>query len=121
MTRRTTAAFALAALVAVWATTVVCAAPEDAVLRVAVIGDVNGAYGTIGYSSHVQTAIDHIVDLRPDLVIGVGDLIAGQRHSPRLNRDQLEAMWDVFHYDVMNPLTGAGISFIPAGNADRAW
>ncbi len=123
MTRRTTTAFALVVLVVVWATIAMCAAPDDAgrPLRIAVIGDINSSYGTVGYSSHVTTAVGRIVDLRPDLVIGVGDLIAGQRHSPRLNRDQLEAMWDAFRNDVMNPLTAAGISFIPvAGNHDAS-
>lgn len=123
MTRRTTAAFALVVLVAVWATTAVCAAREDAgrPLRIAVIGDINSSYGTVGYSSHVKVAIARIIDLRPDFVLGVGDLIAGQRHSPRLNRDQLEAMWDAFHRDVLRPLTAAGISFIPvAGNHDAS-
>ena len=121
--RRTTTAIALCVLVVVWAATGVCAAPKDErrPLRIAVVGDINSSYGTVGYSSHVTTAVGRIVDLRPDLVIGVGDLIAGQRHSPRLNRDQLEAMWDAFHRDVLHPLTAAGISFIPvAGNHDAS-
>ena len=90
-------------------------------LRIVVVGDINGSYGSVGYSSHVETAVARIVELRPDLVIAVGDLIAGQRRSPRLRREHLEAMWRAFDRDVLDPLTSAGITFIPVpGNHDAS-
>jgi len=91
------------------------------VLRVAVISDINSSYGTIGYSPEVTNAIRRIVELEPDLVIGVGDLIAGQRSSPRLERHDLEAMWEAFLAQVLDPLRTAGIPFLPVpGNHDAS-
>jgi hypothetical protein len=90
-------------------------------LRVAVIGDINGSYGTVGYSSHVHAAVHRIVELEPDLVIGVGDLIAGQRPMPRLDRVRIEEMWSAFDREVLAPLAAAGIPFVPVpGNHDAS-
>jgi hypothetical protein len=93
----------------------------SAPVRIAVIGDINGAYGTVGYSQEVRTAVRRIVELNPDLVIGVGDLVAGQRPSPHLDRGQLEEMWAAFYREVWDPLVAAGIPFVPvAGNHDAS-
>jgi len=86
-----------------------------------VISDINSSYGTIGYSPEVATAIRRIVELEPDLVLGVGDLIAGQQTSPLLERHNLEAMWEAFRVEVFEPLRAAGIAFAPApGNHDAS-
>ena len=91
------------------------------VLRIVVISDINGSYGTVGYSTEVRFAIRRIVALEPDLVLGVGDLIAGQQISPLLERHNLEAMWEAFRTDVFEPLQAAGIPFAPApGNHDAS-
>ena len=121
--RRVPVMLALTALVLVW--TGAGAGMEHAgtasAVRVAVIGDINGAYGTVGYSPEVHAAIRRIVELNPDLVIGVGDLIAGQRPSPHLDRGQLEEMWAAFNREILEPLTSAGIPFVPvAGNHDAS-
>jgi hypothetical protein len=92
-----------------------------AALRVAVIGDLNGSYGAVGYSPEVRAAVRRIVELDPDLVLGVGDLIAGQQSSPRLDRSHLETMWEAFDREVLAPLTAAGIPFAPVpGNHDAS-
>ena len=90
-------------------------------LRVAIISDLNGSYGTVGTSRHVDAAIDRLIDLEPDLVLCTGDMIAGQKHAPRLDRQRLEAMWRAFHEQVTDPLARAGIPFAPApGNHDAS-
>ena len=95
-------------------------APERP-LRIAVIGDINASYGTVGYGPEVGTAVRRIVELDPDLVIGVGDLIAGQQTRPQLERERLEAMWNAFDRQVLAPLEAAGIPFVPApGNHDAS-
>ena len=96
--------------------------PEaEASLRVAVIGDINSSYGSLEYSPRVHAALSRIVELAPDLVIGVGDLVAGQRPRPPLDRDSLEAMWRQFRRTVLEPLHEAGIPFAPVpGNHDAS-
>ena len=64
-------------------------------LRVAVISDLNGGYGSTEYESTVDGAVRRIPDLRPDLVISTGDMVAGQRR-PHLTRAEVEAMWGRF-------------------------
>jgi predicted phosphodiesterase len=94
---------------------------ERAALRVVVIADINSSYGTVGYSPQVHTAIERIVGLEPDLVIGAGDLIAGQQRAPHLDRERLQAMWAAFDREVLAPLATAGIPFLPVpGNHDAS-
>jgi Icc-related predicted phosphoesterase len=87
-------------------------------LRVAVISDLNGSYGSTEYESTVGAALQRIVELKPDLVISTGDMVAGQR-KPHLTRDQVEAMWHAFHSHVSEPLAKAGIPLaVTPGNHD---
>ena len=90
-------------------------------LRIAVIGDINASYGTVGYGPEVGAAVRRIIEIDPDLVIGVGDLIAGQQTRPQLQRDRLEAMWRAFDEEVLAPMEAAGIPFVPVpGNHDAS-
>ena len=77
-------------------------------LRVAVISDLNGAYGSLEYPAAVDRAVARIVALKPDLVISTGDMVAGQRR-PHLARGEVERMWAAFHARVSDPLAAAGI------------
>jgi len=87
-------------------------------LRVAVISDLNGSYGSTHYESTVDGAVQRIVALKPDFVISTGDMVAGQR-KPHLTRDQVEAMWQAFHSHVSEPLAKAGIPLaVTPGNHD---
>jgi len=87
-------------------------------LRVAVISDLNGGYGSTEYESTVDGAVQRIVELKPDLVISTGDMVAGQRR-PHLARPQVEAMWRSFHAHVSDPLAQAGIPLaVTPGNHD---
>jgi hypothetical protein len=57
-------------------------------LRVAVISDLNGDYGSTDYEAEVDEAVSSICALNPDLVISTGDMVAGQRrpHAPPSGR-----------------------------------
>ncbi len=100
---------------------VLSAAEERPRLRIAVISDINHSYGTIGYDPPVKAAIRRIIALQPDLVLCTGDMIAGQRTSPKLRRKQLESMWHSFHNTITRPLQKAGIPFAPTpGNHDAS-
>ncbi len=85
-------------------------------LRVAVISDVNGAYGDTVYAPEVHAAVARIIALRPDLVLSTGDMIGGERQGLD---DQ--AMWAAFDAAVTNPLAAAGIPFaVTPGNHDAS-
>ena len=87
-------------------------------LRVVVISDLNSSYGSTRYEAPVDTAIASILELKPDLVISTGDMVAGQRR-PHLSRKEIELMWQAFHTHVSEPLAGAGIPFsVTPGNHD---
>ncbi len=97
------------------------ATAKEPLLRIAVISDLNHSYGTIGYDPPVREAIRRVIELQPDIVLCTGDMIAGQRISPKLKRKNLEAMWLAFHETVTTPLQNAGIPFAPTpGNHDAS-
>jgi acid phosphatase type 7 len=85
--------------------------------RVAVISDLNGSYGSLTYGSEVHNAIHAIRDqIRPDVVIATGDLVAGQKKGL-----DYPGMWDGFHNAVTRPLQYSSIPFAPApGNHDAS-
>ncbi len=83
-------------------------------LTFAVVGDLNGRYGSTLYNEEVHRAVEKIIAKKPDLVISVGDMVAGQR--AKLN---YAAMWESFHTVVSDPLAEAGIPFaVVVGNHD---
>lgn len=90
-------------------------------LRIAVISDLNGSYGTTDYGPEVSAAIDRIITLRPDLVISTGDMVAGQRLEPKLTPAELAGMWAAFHATVSDPLARAGLPLlVTPGNHDAS-
>lgn len=90
-------------------------------LRIAVISDLNGGYGSTKYDSMVARALDRIVEMRPDLVISTGDMIAGQKRNPHLSSEQIEAMWHAFHQTVTVRLATADIPIlVTPGNHDAS-
>jgi len=89
-------------------------------LRVVVISDLNGSYGTTRYADRVGKAVDWIIAQDPDLVLSTGDMVAGQR-LPLLNDGEVRAMWAAFHRTVSDPLAGAGIPLaVTPGNHDAS-
>lgn len=90
--------------------------PRPSTLRVAVLSDMNGRYGSLHYGEAVHRAVERVVELRPDLVLSTGDMVAGQRAGL-----QYERMWASFHAAVSDVLAEAGIPFaVTPGNHDAS-
>jgi len=88
--------------------------------QIVVISDINGSYGSTNYNKRVNKAVEAIIDLKPDLVISAGDMVAGQK-QPLLDQAQLDRMWASFNQVVADPLKEAGIDFIVSpGNHDAS-
>ena len=86
-------------------------------LKLGLISDLNGSYGSTRYSSAVQRGVTLLLRQQPDLVLCAGDMVAGQKRS--LSNTQLKAMWAGFEQSVRAPLQQAGIALLPAiGNHD---
>lgn len=94
-------------------------APQRGDVRIAVISDLNSAYGSTHYEPEVTRAIALIPDWQPDLVICAGDMVAGQ--SPSLTRSQIEAMWAAFDAQIAGPLRSASLPLgLALGNHDAS-
>jgi 3',5'-cyclic AMP phosphodiesterase CpdA len=92
-------------------------APPRGDLRIVVISDFNSAYGSTTYEPEVDRAIALIPDWQPDLVIGGGDMVAGQKLS--LTPENIQAMWQAFDDRVASKLRQAGLPFgLTIGNHD---
>lgn len=93
------------------------AAPAGASLRIAVLSDLNGSYGSTTYESTVHNAVKALIaKAKPDVVLITGDMVAGQQAG--LN---YKAMWSGFHAAVTTPLTMAGIPVaVTPGNHDAS-
>ncbi|HSN70643.1 MAG TPA: metallophosphoesterase, partial [Steroidobacteraceae bacterium] len=90
-------------------------------LRIVVLSDFNGSYGSTEYHDSVRSAVVAAQRLDPDLVLSTGDMVAGQRLKPLFQRAQLEVMWGAFHATVSDPLAAAGLPFVAtAGNHDAS-
>lgn len=90
------------------------AAPEARV-RVVVLSDMNGRYGSALYREQVHEAVQAVTgSIRPSLVLSTGDMVAGMKAGL-----DYEAMWGAFHEAVTLPLRRAEIPFAPTpGNHD---
>ena len=89
---------------------------ENRLLRLAILADMNGSYGSDIYDSDVIQSVNMIIEDRPDIVINAGDMIAGQK--PKLN---YRKMWLAFHATVTDRLKEAGIPMAQVpGNHDAS-
>lgn len=87
---------------------------EKPLLRLAIISDMNGRYGSADYDAEVVKSIDMIIEDRPDIVINAGDMVAGQKAKLKYRK-----MWAGFHATVTDRLKEAGILMAQvAGNHD---
>lgn len=88
-------------------------------LKILLISDLNDSYGTVGYSSEVHDLIGRIKDIHPDLILCAGDMVAGQKRS--LTPEQLDAMWEGFRKEVLDPIAELKIPFaFTVGNHDAS-
>jgi predicted MPP superfamily phosphohydrolase len=82
--------------------------------RVAVISDFNSSYGSTQYGSEVKKAVTKLNELRPDVVLATGDMVAGQKAGL-----DYRGMWNAFHEVVTIPLKNYGLPFaVTVGNHD---
>ncbi len=88
---------------------------EQEVWTVAVMADLNGAYGSTDYNEHVHGAVQWVIEEgEVDGVVIAGDLVAGQMEGLGY-----EAMWEAFHEVVTRPLMEADIPVaVTPGNHD---
>jgi len=94
-------------------------APVRGDVRLAVISDLNSAYGSTDYEPQVDRAISLIPDWQPDIVLGGGDMVAGQ--SPSLSPEQIKAMWEGFDQHIGAPLRKSKLPFgFTIGNHDAS-
>lgn len=116
--RGTRVAIALACMAA----SVACAGEDAAApyLRALVLSDLNGAMGSTRYPVEVSHAVALARgELRPDVVLIPGDMVAGQ--DPHLSDAEVRAMWDAFDATVAAPLRQAGVPLVVTlGNHDGA-
>ncbi|MBT7670478.1 MAG: phosphoesterase, partial [Bdellovibrionales bacterium] len=69
------------------------------------------------YSSHTINVVQQMVNSAPDLIIGVGDYIDGEKR--KLSDSSYRRMWNSFFSRVLGPITESGIPFLPSpGNHD---
>lgn len=93
------------------------AEPPPVTYTVAIVSDLNSSYGSTSYRADVGAATNFITrDLKPDLVLSTGDMVAGQKAGL-----DYRAMWRAFHGVVTDPLSAADIAFAPTpGNHDAS-
>ncbi|MCY1528508.1 Calcineurin-like phosphoesterase [compost metagenome] len=88
-------------------------------LRIMLISDLNGAYGSVDYSPDVSAVIAEVSRIKPDLILCAGDMVAGQKAS--LTDENLNAMWDSFEKVILNPVQKQKIPFgFTMGNHDAS-
>lgn len=87
---------------------------ETLTKRIAIISDFNNSYGSTQYGADVKKAIGRLGDIRPDLILSTGDMVAGQKAGL-----DYQAMWNAFHDTVTLPIRNFGIPFaVTVGNHD---
>lgn len=86
-------------------------------LKIVVLSDLNGSYGSTTYEASVHQAVAAIVTReKPDVVLISGDMVAGQQAGL-----DYPAMWKGFHEAVTDKLVAAGIPVAPSpGNHDAS-
>ena len=93
--------------------------PPRGSVRLAVISDLNAAYGSTHYDPEVDAALSLLPFWQPDIVICSGDMVAGQDLS--LSTEQIKAMWAAFDEHVATRLRQAKLPFgFTVGNHDAS-
>ncbi|MBD2464259.1 metallophosphoesterase [Oscillatoria sp. FACHB-1407] len=93
--------------------------PPRGDVRLVVISDINGPYGSTTYGAQVSRAIALIPSWQPDLVIASGDMVAGQDRN--LTRARIQEMWAGFDRAIAAPLRQANLPLgFTLGNHDAS-
>ncbi len=84
-----------------------------------VISDLNSSYGSTTYSDDVKAVIERIPEIKPDIILCAGDMVAGQKAT--LSEQNIEAMWSGFKTTVLDPISNLKIPFgFTVGNHDAS-
>ncbi len=88
---------------------------DEKVWTLAVMADLNGAFGSKEYNEHVHGAVQWLIDDgEADAVLIAGDMVAGQMEGL-----DYSGMWEAFHEVVTRPLREAGLAVaVTPGNHD---
>jgi len=93
--------------------------PPRGDVRLVVVSDLNGIYGSTDYDPEVDKGIGLIPFWQPDLVVCSGDMVAGQ--DPTLSEKEIRAMWSAFDEHVAAPLREANLPYgFTIGNHDAS-
>ena len=85
-------------------------------LRIAIISDMNGDYGSPDYSIQVHKAVERLKILKPDAVLVTGDMASGEKKGL-----DYKGMWKGFRDAVTNPITESDLPMlVTPGNHDAS-
>lgn len=92
---------------------------NDREIKIALISDLNDAYGSTTYSPQVTKAMQFIASAAPQLVLCAGDMVAGQ--SSKIPAEKIPLMWDTFDSEILQRISVSGALFaFTMGNHDGA-
>ncbi len=92
---------------------------QDKELKIMVISDLNDSYGSVTYSKEVDSVIRRIAQIKPDIILCGGDMVAGQKAS--LTEERLAEMWQSFNQNILKPIDSLKIPFgFTMGNHDAS-
>lgn len=88
-------------------------------LKIMVISDLNSSYGSVTYSAEVDAVMNEMAQIKPDIIVCAGDMVAGQKAS--LTEENIQAMWQHFKEKILIPVSTSGIPFgFTVGNHDAS-
>lgn len=88
-------------------------------LKICVISDLNSSYGSTNYADEVKSVIGKLNEIKPDLILCAGDMVAGQKST--LTEENIISMWSSFKNTVLNPISSLKIPFgFTVGNHDSS-
>ncbi|MBK25341.1 MAG: hypothetical protein CME70_15205 [Halobacteriovorax sp.] len=91
------------------------------ILKIGILGDLNGSLGDPNYASTVKSGMGHILSSGFDIIIGTGDFTSGEDYKKKFPPSRFREMWNSFESKILNPIKEKGIPFAPSpGNHDAS-
>ncbi|MCA5006228.1 metallophosphoesterase family protein [Sphingobacterium bovistauri] len=88
-------------------------------IKILLISDLNDSYGSVGYSKEVHDVVQKVKEIKPDIILCGGDMVAGQKASLTVSR--IDSMWSAFDQTVLRPIYELGVPFgFTMGNHDAS-